>query len=44
MQIKHGLERSVAELEPLAADDRANIASFLGGLRGLRTHYDVAKQ
>ncbi len=36
VQIKHGLERSVAELEPLPAEDRASIASFLGGLR---THY-----
>ena len=36
VQIKHGLERSVAELEPMSAEDRASIAAFLGGLR---THY-----
>ena len=36
VQIKHGLERSVAEMEPLAAEDRARIAAFLGALP---THY-----
>ena len=36
VQIKHGLERSVAELEPMSSEDRASIAAFLGGLR---THY-----
>jgi protein phosphatase len=32
VQIRHGLEKSVAEIEPLAADDRAKLASFLDGL------------
>ncbi|HZQ56237.1 MAG TPA: polynucleotide kinase-phosphatase [Bryobacteraceae bacterium] len=32
VQIKHGLERSIAEVEPLASEDRNRIASFLDGL------------
>ncbi len=32
VQIKHGLERSIAEVEHLASEDRNRIASFLDGL------------
>ena len=32
VQIKHGLERSIAEVEQLMPDDRSRIASFLDGL------------
>ncbi len=32
VQVKHGLEQSIAEVEPLAAEDRSKIASFLDGL------------
>jgi protein phosphatase len=32
VQVKHGLERSIAEVERLPAGDRARIASFLDGL------------
>ncbi len=32
VQIKHGLEQSIAEIEPLPADDRHRLASFLDGL------------
>lgn len=36
VQIKHGLERSIAEVEPLAPEHRSKIASFLDGLM---SHY-----
>ncbi|MBI1792159.1 MAG: polynucleotide kinase-phosphatase [Acidobacteria bacterium] len=32
VQVKHGLEMSIAEVESLAAEDRGNLASFLDGL------------
>ncbi len=32
VQVKHGLERSIAEMERLAAEDRTRIGSFLDGL------------
>jgi len=32
VQVKHGLEQSIAEIESLAPDDRAKVASFLDGL------------
>lgn len=32
VQVKHGLEKSIAEVESLAAEDRAKVASFLDGL------------
>lgn len=32
VQVKHGLERSIAEVEQLLAEDRSKIASFLDGL------------
>ncbi len=32
VQVKHGLEQSIADIEALAADDRSKLASFLDGL------------
>jgi protein phosphatase len=32
VQVKHGLEKSITEVESLAAEDRARVASFLDGL------------
>jgi protein phosphatase len=32
VQVKHGLEQSIGEIEPLNAGDRAKVASFLDGL------------
>ena len=32
VQVKHGLERSIAEVEQMPAEDRAKIGSFLDGL------------
>jgi protein phosphatase len=32
VQVKHGLEQSIAEIESLGTDDRAKLASFLDGL------------
>jgi protein phosphatase len=32
VQVKYGLEKSIAEVESLAAEDRAKVASFLDGL------------
>jgi len=32
VQVKHGLERSIAEIESLGPDDRVKLASFLDGL------------
>lgn len=38
VQVKHGLEQSIAEIESLGPDDRAKLASFLDGLV---SHYVV---
>jgi protein phosphatase len=32
VQVKHGLEQSIAEVEPLSVEDRVKLASFLDGL------------
>lgn len=32
VQVKHGLEQSIREIEPIAPEDRGRIASFLDGL------------
>ena len=32
VQVKHGLEMSIAEVEPLSSEERARIAAFLDGL------------
>ncbi len=32
VQVKHGLEQSIAEIEPIGPDDRGKLASFLDGL------------
>jgi len=32
VQVKHGLEQSIAEIEPLAKQDSSKVAGFLDGL------------
>src|ERR1700689_4563470 len=32
VQVKHGLEQSIAEVESLSAEERAKVASYLDGL------------